>query len=143
MHLKGIEAGLIIGIRRFCFVITSLEPVDLKERTADILGQFVHIHQKKLCWAVYNQKYHWLLIFGSSNIPFHLFYNEIVGCIHLLSIYCLIVCARPCTEGFVNDELRIQVPAKKQTVEFKAIRSGRHEEDIYIMCQPIFPSWAR
>ena len=91
------------------------------ERTADILVQTVHIHQEKLCCAVCNKKYHWLFIFGASDILVHLFYNEIIGDIHLSSTYCLIVCARHCTESFVNNELRIEFQAKKQIVEFKAI----------------------
>lgn len=32
---------------------------------------------------------------------------------------CLIICAGHCTESFVNNELRIQIQAKKQTVKFK------------------------
>lgn len=51
---------------------------------------------------------------------FYLSYNEISGYIHSSSTYCLIICARCYTESFVNNELRIQIQAKKQTVKFKA-----------------------
>ena len=50
---------------------------------------------------------------------FHLSYNEISGYIHLSRTHCLIICAGHCTESFVNNELRIQIQAKKQTVKFK------------------------
>ena len=68
---------------------------------------------------------------------FHLSYNEISGYIHLSRTHCLIICAGHCTESFVNNELRIQIQAKKQTVKFKE----HYQEDLgrtYISPQQIF-----